>query len=213
MKNDAKLDGQKISIPPTLLDTVLGDHQDVRKAVSSDFKDEGDTIYLLGETHQELGASELSYMLSEETGGGIGNDVPQIDTTRNLALYRALTSAMDEGLVRSAHDCSDGGLAAAIAECCFGCDGGTTINLDGIGDVDNWAALFGESLGRIVVTISPENAQRFGTIMANHCVVKLGQVNNKDTLEFTRDGNTILTTKLGNLLDSWKGTLYMGGEV
>ena len=49
--------------------------------------------------------------------------------------------------------------------------------------------------------------------MANHCVVKLGQVDNKDTLEFTRDGNTILTTKLGNLLDSWKGTLYMGGEV
>tara|TARA_B100001758_G_scaffold42247_1_gene33371 strand:- start:6686 stop:7327 length:642 start_codon:yes stop_codon:yes gene_type:complete len=212
MKNDAKLDGQKISIPPTLLYTVLGDHQDVRKAVSSDFKDCGDTIFLLGETHQELGASELSYMLSEETGGGIGNDVPQIDTTRNLALYRALTSAMSEGLVRSAHDCSDGGLATAIAECCFGCDGGTTISLDGIEGVDNWAALFGESLGRIVVTVSPENVQRFGTIMAKHSVTKLGQVDDKETLEFTRDQNTILSSNLSDLLQAWKGTLHMGGE-
>tara|TARA_B100000214_G_scaffold188098_1_gene135746 strand:- start:1103 stop:1744 length:642 start_codon:yes stop_codon:yes gene_type:complete len=213
MKNDAKLDGQKISIPPTLLYTVLGDHQDVRKAVSSDFKDCGDTIFLLGETHQELGASELSYMLAEETGGGIGNDVPQIDTTRNLALYRALTSAMDEGLVRSAHDCSDGGLAVAIAECCFGCDGGTTITLDGLEDVDNWAALFGESLGRIVVTVTPENVQRFGNIMGNHSVTKLGQVGDKETLEFTRDGETVLSANLATLLASWKGTLHMGGDV
>ena len=161
MKNDAKLDGQKISIPPTLLYTIIGDHQDVRKAVSSDFKDSGDTIYLLGETHQELGASELSYMLAEETGGSIGNDVPKIDTTRNLALYRALTKAMDQGLIRSAHDCSDGGLASAIAECCFGCDGGTTINLDGIHDVDHLAALYGESLVLLVVTVSPSNDQQY----------------------------------------------------
>ncbi|MED5486535.1 MAG: AIR synthase-related protein [Candidatus Thermoplasmatota archaeon] len=213
MKNDAKLDGKKISIPPTLLYTLLGDHQDVRKAVSSDFKDKGDIIYLLGETHQELGASELNFMLSEETGGGIGNDAPQIDTERNLALYRALTKAMDEELVRSAHDCSDGGLATAIAECCFGCDGGTTIDLDGIGDVDNWAALFGESLGRIVVTVSPANTEKFTTIMANHCLVKLGQVDNKSELTIKRGGENILTAKLTDLLSSWKGTLHMGGGV
>ena len=211
MKNDAMLDGQKISIPPTLLYTVLGDHQDVRKAVSSDFKDKGDTIYLLGETHQELGASELTFMLSEETGGGIGNDVPQIDTTRNLALYRALTETMSNGLVRSAHDCSDGGLAVAIAECCFGCDGGTTINLDGIDNVDTWAALFGESLGRIVVTVQQDDVPNFEKAMAGHCVVNIGQVGNKKTLEFTKGGDAVLTAKLSDLLKSWKETLHMGG--
>ena len=211
MKNDAMLDGKKISIPPTLLYTVLGDHQDVRKAVSSDFKDKGDAIYLLGETHQELGASELTFMLSEETGGGIGNDVPQIDTTRNLALYRALTETMSNGLVRSAHDCSDGGLAVAIAECCFGCDGGTTINLDGIDNVDTWAALFGESLGRIVVTVQQDNVSAFEKAMAGHCVVNIGQVGNKKTLEFTKGGDAVLTAKLSDLLKSWKGTLHMGG--
>ena len=214
MKNDAKLDGKKISIPPTLLYTVLGDHQDVRKAVSSDFKDKGDQIYLLGETHQELGASELSYMLAEETGGGIGNDVPQIDTTRNLTLYRALTSAMSKGLVRSAHDCSDGGLATAVAECCFGCDGATTINLDGLvtDNTDLWAVMFGESLGRILVSVKPENTSEFESAMAGNAVAHIGMVDDKKTLQFELEGEPVLKASLSKLLHSWKDTLNMGGE-
>ena len=211
MKNDAKLDGKKISIPPTLLYTVLGDHQDVRKAVSSDFKDKGDIIYLLGETHQELGASELSFMLSEENGGGIGNNVPQIDTSRNLAMYKRLTAAMGSGLVRSAHDCSDGGLAVAVAECCFGCDGATTINLDALDDVDVWAALFGESLGRIVVTVKSGDTDAFESAMAGSAFANIGAVDNKKTLQFTKDGEPILKANLSSLLDTWKGTLHMGG--
>ena len=213
MKNDAKLDGKKISIPPTLLYTVLGDHQDVRKAVSSDFKDKGDVIYLLGETHQELGASELSYMLAEETGGGIGNDVPQIDTTRNLTLYRALTAAMRKELVRSAHDCSDGGLATAVAECCFGCDGATTINIDSLvtKDTDVWAVLFGESLGRILVSVKPENAAEFEAAMVGNAITNIGTVDNKKTLQFKHNEKSILKAPLSELLDSWKDTLNMGG--
>ena len=213
MKNDAKLDGKKISIPPTLLYTVLGDHQDVRKAVSSDFKDKGDIIYILGETHQELGASELSFMLSEETGGGIGNDAPQIDTTRNLTMYRALTAAMGEGLVRSAHDCSDGGLAVAVAECCFGCDGATTINLDSLSNenVDEWAILFGESLGRILVSVKPEDAEIFEAAMSGNAIARIGTVDDKKTLQFTMGDNTLLKANLTTLLNSWKGTLNMGG--
>ena len=206
MKNAAKLDGKKISIPPTLHYTVLGNHQDVRKAVSSDFKDKGDVIYLVGETHQELGASELNFMLSEETSGGLGNDVPQIDTTRNLAMYRALTAAMDQGLVRSAHDCSDGGLAVAVAECCFGCDGATTINLDTLvnGEVDEWGALFGESLGRILVTVKPNNIAEFEAAMSGHSMSNIGTVDSKKTLQFTIGDKTILKANLSKLLESWK---------
>ncbi|MEE3083419.1 MAG: phosphoribosylformylglycinamidine synthase subunit PurL [Candidatus Thermoplasmatota archaeon] len=213
MKNDATLDGEKISIPPTLLYSLLGDHADVRKAVSSDFKEKGDLIYLLGETHQELGASELAFMLKEETGGGIGNDVPTIDTTRNLALYRAITASMDEGLIRSAHDCSDGGLAISIAECCFGVGGGTTISLDGIGDVDDWAALFGESLGRIVVTIRPGDQTRFEEMMSNHAHTLLGTVGTNKSLTFTRNGKSICKASLSTLLKAWKEPLNMGGAV
>jgi len=213
MKNDATLDGEKISIPPTLLYSLLGDHKDVRNAVSSDFKEKGDLIYLLGETHQELGASELAFMLRDETGGDIGNDVPQIDTTRNLALYRSITSAMDEGLIRSAHDCSDGGLAVTIAECCFGCGGGTTIALDGIGDVDDWAALFGESLGRIIVSIKSENKDNFEEKMDGHACTPLGMVGASKTLSFTRNGQSICKAPLSTLLKAWKEPLNMGGAV
>ena len=87
MKNDATLHGEKISIPPTILFSLIGNHSDVRKAVSSDFKSVGDRIYLCGESHHELGASELSYMLRDESNGksGIGGRVPEIDPSRNLA--------------------------------------------------------------------------------------------------------------------------------
>ena len=112
-----------------MLFSLIGNHKDVRKAVSSDFKTIGDIIYLVGETHQELGASELAFMFRDETNGtsGIGGQVPQIDTSRNLALYRSLTNSMSKELVSSAHDCSDAGLAAAVAECCFGCDSGASL--------------------------------------------------------------------------------------
>ena len=160
-----------------------------------------------------MGASELSFMLSEETGGGIGNDAPQIDTTRNLTMYRALTAAMGEGLVRSAHDCSDGGLAVAVAECCFGCDGATTINLDALANenADEWAILFGESLGRILVSVKPEDAETFEAAMSGNAIASIGTVDNKKTLQFTLGDSTLLKANLATLLNSWKGTLNMGG--
>ena len=127
MKNDVTMHGEKISVPPTILFSLIGNHNDVRKAVSSDFKQTGDHIYLLGETHQELGASEIAYMFRDECSGGIGGRVPEIDAERNLSMYRALTKAMSQGLVASAHDCSDGGLAVALAECCFGTNSGAAL--------------------------------------------------------------------------------------
>ena len=72
------------------------------------FKNPGDAIFLVGETHQEIRVKELSYMLREEGKGGIGGAVPEIDPHRNMAAYRALSSAMSDELVANAHDCSDG---------------------------------------------------------------------------------------------------------
>ena len=137
MKNDVTMHGEKISVPPTLLFSLIGNHNDVRKAVSSDFKHIDDHIFLLGETHQELGASELAYMFRDECSGGIGGRVPTIDADRNLAMYRALTEAMSQGLVASAHDCSDGGLAVALAECCFGSGTGATVDVSQLGANDS----------------------------------------------------------------------------
>ena len=154
-------------------------------------------------------------MLKEETGGGIGNDAPQIDTERNLTMYRALTAAMAKSLVRSAHDCSDGGLAVAVAECCFGCDGATTIDLDVLvkDNLDAWGVLFGESLGRILVSVKPDDAEAFETAMTGNSIARIGTVGDKKTLQFTMGGKTILKANLATLLGAWKGTLNMGGGV
>ena len=217
MKNDAKLHGEKISIPPTILFSLIGNHPDVRKAVSSDFKTPGDRIYLCGETHQELGASELAYMLREETKGksGIGGRVPEIDPARNLAMYKALTGAMHSDLVASAHDCSDGGLAVSLSECCFGSDSGARIDIFSImsdcNQIDPWGAVFGESLGRILVSVKPENSEAFETSMKGHACYPLGTVEEGDTISVT-NGNTILiSTSMSTLRKAWKDTLDGGG--
>jgi len=218
MKNDAILDGEKISVPPTLLFSLIGNHTDVRKAVSSDFKDVGDMIYMVGETHQELGASELAFMFRDETNGvsGIGGQVPQIDTARNLSLYRSLTASMSKGLVASAHDCSDAGLAAALAECCFGCDSGASLDISKLfssnPNLDIWGALFGESLGRILVSVKPNNSQAFEESLKGHECNLLGTVNSGDLIIFNNADETVLSASMSKLRDSWKGTLNGGGN-
>ncbi|MBI87495.1 MAG: phosphoribosylformylglycinamidine synthase [Euryarchaeota archaeon] len=217
MKNDAMLGGEKISVPPTLLFSLLGNHQDVRKAVSSDFKNPGDAIFLVGQTHQEIGASELSYMLREQGAGGIGGAVPEIDPDRNMVAYRALTAAMREELVASAHDCSDGGLAVALAECCFGSDSGAILEISPLwADCDNldiWGAMFGESLGRILVSTSPENKEEFMKSMMGVTCHFLGEVSNDDTISFSREGEEVLTASMQELRESWKKTLHGGDEL
>jgi len=215
MKNDVIINGEKISVPPTLLFTLLGNHEDIRKAVSSDFKNSGDIIYLLGQTHQELGASELVTMFRDECGGGIGGKVPAIDTTRNLALYRDLTAAMRQELVVSAHDCSDGGFAVALAEACFGADSGCSVDISEIfndnNSLDKWGALFGESLGRILVSVKDEHSSDFEAAMVSNACFRLGEVVSGDEITISKSGETILQASMSALKQSWQATLDGGG--
>ena len=216
MKNDVTMHGEKISVPPTLLFSLMGNHKDVRKAISSDFKRPGDIIYLIGQTHQELGASELAYMLLDEGGSGIGGSVPQIDAERNIAAYRALTGAMTRKLVASAHDCSDGGLSVALAECCFGADSGASIEIDSLWDncedLDKWGALFGESLGRILVSTTPDDCEAFETAMLGHTCHRLGEVVEDNSIMVSRNNQTVLSASIPILRDAWKGALDGGSQ-
>lgn len=216
MKNDATLDGEKISVPPTLLFSLIGNHKDVRKAVSSDFKNNGDLIYLVGETHQELGASEISFMFREDGIGGIGGAVPKVDTNRNLTLYRALTKSMEDELILSAHDCSDGGLSVALTECCIGSDSGCEIDINPIysdsNALDEWGILFGESQGRILVSIDPNKKDEFEISMGKNKFHYLGKIKSGNDIIITKEKKLILSAKLSELRNSWKSTLDGGVE-
>jgi len=159
MKNDTILEDTKISIPPTVLFSIIGKIDDVRKAVTSDSKRPGDLVYILGMTREELGGSE--YFASR---GLIGNGVPRVDQRAATSLYRALHRTMEKGWVASCHDCSDGGLGVALAETAFSGGLGMTVDLrrvpmEGIERTDS--LLFSESQTRFVVTIHPENREAF----------------------------------------------------
>ena len=214
MKNDYGTGKNKISIPPTLLFSLFGNHFDVRYTTTSDLKP-GELLYLVGESKQELGASEISYMLSE-TGeaNGIGGEVPRLPyPEKNLATYKALTKIIQSGMVRTAHDCSEGGIAVAIAEMCIGGRCGAIIDVDGPGEADLWGRLWGESLGRIIVGVKEENRTEFLESMKGHPITYLGEVTNEDTLAVWDGDNLIIEANVEDMVSAWKGSLDMTGGV
>jgi phosphoribosylformylglycinamidine synthase len=215
MKNDYGSGPNKISIPPTLLFSLFGDQPDVRFSATSDFKQAGDRIYLVGTSHQELGACELSYMLKERgEADGIGGNVPQLaDPATNLNTYRQLSATIHQGLVKTAHDCSEGGVAIALAEMCIGGRIGAEVDIDGTGDGDLWARLWGESLGRIIVAVPQEHEGAFLAHMKGHPTTILGSVTATSNLVITDGEDALVTADVETMADAWKGTLDMTGGV
>ncbi len=206
MKNDYMVGGTKISIPPTLLFSVMAKIDDVRKAVTMDAKQAGDMVYVLGTTYDELGASEYAVI-----HGGTGNNVPKVREADSLPRYRALEKAIKDGLVASCHDCSDGGLGVALAETAF--SGGLGMNLDlsqapteGL-DRDD-VLLFSESQSRFVVTVAPDKADAFEIAMANTAMGRLGVVTEEQNLKATGlAGATVLNADLTEMKAAWQATL------
>ncbi|MDI9570847.1 MAG: AIR synthase-related protein, partial [Pseudomonadota bacterium] len=164
MKNDYSIEGTKISIPPTLLFSVIGRMADVRRAVTMDAKRAGDIVYVLGETKNELGASEW-YALH----GFVGDNCPRVEAAAAKRLYAALQRAIAAGLVASCHDCSDGGLGVALAETAFAGGLGMEVDLRRVPrrdlDRDDYL-LFSETASRFVVTVTPANQAEFERTMA-----------------------------------------------
>ncbi len=215
MKNDYGTGEKKISIPPTLLYSVFGDQPDVRFTATSDFKVEGEKIYLVGVSKEELGASELAFMLHESgEADGIGGQVPLLPNPEsNLKMYRALSTAIQAGLVRTAHDCSEGGVAVAVAEMCIGGRLGAEVDIDGTGDAGEWSRLWGESLGRFIVGVQPENEAKFLTWMAGHPTTILGAVNNSGKLTISDGYDVLVDADTTVMVDAWQKTLDMTGGV
>ena len=215
MKNDYGTGEKKISIPPTLLFSVFGDQPDVRFTATSDLKHAGDRLYLVGRSHDELGASEVAFMLKESGAAqGIGGTPPQLaNPERNLNLYRALSTAIQNGLVQTAHDCSEGGVGVAVAEMCIGGRLGATIDLDGTGHDSLWARLWGESLGRFIVAVKPEREAEFIQWMTGHPITVLGEAVDNSTLTITDGYDEIVSADVEVMVSSWQDALDMTGGV
>ncbi|MGH2637122.1 MAG: AIR synthase related protein, partial [Actinomycetota bacterium] len=147
------------AIWPTPVVGMLGVIRDYRLAVRHEFG-EGTLVYLLGETFPELGGSELA----EVELGVVAGRPPALDLERERALHRLLIEAAGSDLLRSAHDCDDGGLAVALAESALAGRTGFAVSLPG--DLPPHVALFSESASRAVVTAAPERASELEDLAA-----------------------------------------------
>ena len=215
MKNDYGTGEKKISIPPTLLFSLFGDQPDVRFTATSDLKHAGDKLYLVGQSHEELGASEIAFMLKESgIAAGIGGTPPQLaHPEQNLSTYRALSTAIQNGIVQTAHDCSEGGVGVAVAEMCIGGRIGATVDLDGTGHESLWARLWGESLGRFIVAVKPEREDEFVQWMSGHSITMLGEAVDEPTLTINDGFEHVVTADVHAMVESWQGALDMTGGV
>ncbi|MCK5232693.1 MAG: phosphoribosylformylglycinamidine synthase, partial [Desulfobulbaceae bacterium] len=207
MKNDYVIGDIKISIPPTLLFSVIAKINDVRLAVTMDAKKEGDLVYVLGTTYPEIGASEYAAQY-----GAAGNSVPKVREQEALPRYRALSKAMAKGLVASCHDCSDGGLGVALAETGFAGGLGLKVDLakipsDGVERED--ILLFSESQSRFVVTVSPGKTGDFEAEMDGTACARVGVVTAEPVFRLAgfSEGETVLNELMSDLKSCWQKTL------
>jgi len=196
MKNDFKADGVKISVPPTVLYSMTAKMEDVRRAITSDFKQADDVVYLLGETHDELGGSEFYALFGE-----LGANVPKVDFAKAKALYTLVGQANDQNLIQSCHDLSDGGLAVALAETTFGYGYGAEIELPATG-LPLATQLFSESHSRFVATVAPEDVVAFEQLLGERAT-RLGRVTNDGKLTVRHAGQTVIAADTAALRAAW----------
>jgi phosphoribosylformylglycinamidine synthase II len=200
MKNDYYSGERKYSILPTLLVTVVGKMGSIHRAVSTEFKNPGDYVYVLGMTRGELGGSEYYKLFN-----GIGNNPPQLHPEEHIPLYKALSDAMEEGLVASAHDVSDGGLAVAFAESALGFGLGAELDLDSVPSEAERedAILFSESPGRFVVSVSPVNVERFEKAMQGAICAKAGRVRGDKRFLIRRAGQVLINDSIEDIREAY----------
>jgi phosphoribosylformylglycinamidine synthase len=193
-------------ILPTPVIGMVGLIEDVRRAIVPGFKKDGDVIALLGTTHDDLSMSEFAASI----GGVTSGKVPELDLERELAVQKACLAAAEAGLLLSAHDCSDGGLAVALAESCFSSLGreaiGAEVNLEG--SLGPTAQLFSESPSRIIVSFNAADANALKEIAEsnNAPFIILGRVGGT-RLTISVNGNEAVSADVSDLEAAWRSAL------
>ena len=206
MKNDYTGGGVKISIPPTVLYTILGKIPDAGKAVSSDFKHAGESIYILGRTARELAGSEAA----SEFGLWVGS-VPKVCSATANARYAALHKAILNSLVSACHDLSDGGFAVALAEMALGGRRGADVDVSLLpgagGEFTLTELLYSESASRLLVTVPDQHRAAFEALFAGQDCARIGVTTEGADLVVRMGATPVLTEKTNALADAFKATL------
>ena len=192
---------RKVSGLPTLLFTASSIVDDIRFCTSMDFKSDGDLIYLIGKTKDELGGSEF-YSLLNETG----LNVPVLDVKEAFNAYKDVAKAIKSGLIASCHAVSRGGLGVHLALSAMAGDLGAEINIEPFPcdmGLSPSRILYSESLGRFLLTVSPENKEYFEKVISNYDVTLIGKVIKEPGLKIYYGKNLLVDMQLSQLKKSW----------
>jgi phosphoribosylformylglycinamidine synthase subunit PurL len=199
-------------ILPTPVIGMVGLIEDVRKVIQPGFKNAGDFVALLGATRDDLSISEYARLGGNPTvrEGAESPQVPQLNLAAELAVQSACLRAAAAGLLRSAHDCSDGGLAVALAECCFSSHNrpGVGAEIDITGEFDIATRLFSETPSRIIISFEESTLGNIEEIVAAAgCpMTVLGNVGS-DVLRIESDGETVLELRVAEMEAVWRSSL------
>jgi phosphoribosylformylglycinamidine synthase subunit PurL len=193
--------GLGAAIAPTPVLLATGIVADIDRAVTSDLKAEGDPLYLVGESRPELGGS-----LWARRRGTTGLPAARAAPARLRRVGERLLRTMRSGMVRAAHDVSDGGLAVALPEMAFGGGLGFSVDLDAAGLPSPGLALVAEGASRLVVEVARDRAGGFERAWTGLPLRRLGEVRPRDG-ELRWDGASRGTLRLDALYDRWRNGL------
>lgn len=192
----------KGSVDPTPIVGMVGLIKDRSKIITQYFKASNDVILLLSKNKEELGGSEYLKTIHGLKKG----KCPSIDLKLEKAVQKTALEAVEKGLVQSAHDCSEGGLAVALAESCISSPKrkiGAVINLDS-GRIRQDALLFGETQSRIVLSAKPKNLKKIMQIARKNRapIAPIGKVGGKSLVM-----GKMINLSIGKLYKAWHGAI------
>lgn len=200
-------DGRQISIPSTLLISAISIVDDINKCVTMDAKKGGNFLFVVGETKNELGGSHY-YKIH----GQLGASVPKVDLETAPKIAAKVAVAIAKGFVVSCHDCSEGGLAVALAEMAFAGGLGIEADLRGMPKSTDCSRtdtqLFSESNSRYIVEVEPGNYDAFVRLMLNLPLGQIGKVTEEKTLIIkAEDGKKVIEADIDSLKEAWQKPL------
>jgi phosphoribosylformylglycinamidine synthase len=196
------VDGKRIMIPYTLLISAMGVMENASKTTTASFKKAGNAVYVIGQTKDELGCSE--YFRMKGRADGI---LPKVDAAVAKKTFDALQKAIAGGLVAACHDISDGGLALAAAEMCFGNKLGVSIDLNKVpysGEKSDAFVLFSESASRFVVEIAADKKAAFEAAMNGVVLAEIGSVTNDGSFRAKGFGGATTGVLISECKEIWR---------
>ena len=202
-------EGKKIL--PTPVIGMVGLIEDTRKIITQGFKNEGDVIALLGVSKDDLSVSEYAQSVQGASTDGLvaSGRLAELDLELEKQVQETVLKLADAQLLKSAHDCSDGGLAVTIAECCFSSLTreaiGATIQLDSEG-LSTEALLFGETPSRVVVSFAAKDLDKIREIVADVPFQTIGTVISRE-LTISIDNSQVISAAVSELESAWNGSL------